>query len=59
MQTTVAVIGGGGHVGLGLSLLLADTGHTVVGIDTNVVNNARIMAGDSHGRQLLRRPATA
>ncbi|MBC7544869.1 MAG: nucleotide sugar dehydrogenase [Candidatus Sericytochromatia bacterium] len=46
MQTTVAVIGGGGHVGLGLSLLLADTGHSVVGIDTNVANNARIMAGD-------------
>ncbi|MBC7541447.1 MAG: hypothetical protein H7338_01810 [Candidatus Sericytochromatia bacterium] len=29
-----------------MSLLLAETGHTVVGIDANVANNARIMAGD-------------
>ncbi len=46
MPTTVAVIGGGGHVGLGLSLMLADVGHTVAGIDINLANNARIMSGE-------------
>jgi UDP-N-acetyl-D-mannosaminuronic acid dehydrogenase len=46
MRTSIAVIGGGGHVGLGLSLLLADVGHTVIGIDIHQENNARIMAGE-------------
>lgn len=46
MLTTIAVVGGGGHVGLGFSLLLAAAGHQVVGIDTNQTNNARIMAGE-------------
>ena len=46
MSKTIAVIGGGGHVGLGLSLLLADSGHQVTGIDINLANNARIMAGE-------------
>jgi UDP-N-acetyl-D-mannosaminuronic acid dehydrogenase len=45
MLTSIAVVGGGGHVGLGLSLLLADTGHRVVGIDTNGTANETIMAG--------------
>jgi UDP-N-acetyl-D-mannosaminuronic acid dehydrogenase len=46
MRTTIAVVGGGGHVGLGFSLLLAAAGHRVIGIDTNLANNAKIMAGE-------------
>jgi UDP-N-acetyl-D-mannosaminuronic acid dehydrogenase len=41
----VAVIGGAGHVGLGMCLVLANTGHQVYGVDTNQEANAQIMAG--------------
>jgi UDP-N-acetyl-D-mannosaminuronic acid dehydrogenase len=46
VSSHVAVIGAGGHVGLGLSLLLADVGHRVVGIDVNREGNAKLMAGE-------------
>lgn len=41
----VAVIGGAGHVGLGMCLVLADAGLTVDGVDVNEAANATIMAG--------------
>lgn len=42
---TTAVIGAAGHVGLGLSLVLANNGHRVLGVDINESGNRRIMAG--------------
>lgn len=39
------MIGAAGHVGLGLSLVLADAGYRVVGIDTNRRANDEIMSG--------------
>ncbi len=45
MNKAVSVIGGAGHVGLGLGLVLAEAGHTVHGIDLNQDANRRIMAG--------------
>jgi len=39
----VAVIGGAGHVGLGLCLVLADSGHFVYGIDIDQKKNKQIM----------------
>lgn len=55
----VAVIGGAGHVGLGMCLVLARAGYQVYGIDINRAANERIMAGampfrEEHGEELLR-----
>lgn len=41
----VAVIGGAGHVGLGMCLVLVNAGHRVVGIDRDDRANAAIMGG--------------
>lgn len=41
----VSVIGGAGHVGLGMCLVLANAGHSVTGIDVNLTANAEIMNG--------------
>lgn len=41
----ISVIGGGGRVGFPMCLVLADAGHEVVGIDTNVSLNKAIMEG--------------
>ncbi|MGH2533344.1 MAG: nucleotide sugar dehydrogenase [Thermomicrobiales bacterium] len=54
----VAVIGGAGHVGLGMCLVLADAGWAVDGIDVNDAANAKIMAGvvpslERHGEEYL------
>lgn len=56
----VAVIGGAGHVGLGMCLVLANAGHAVTGIDINEAANAQIMAGEmpfmeERGTEYLRR----
>ena len=42
---TVSVIGAAGHVGLGLSLVLADSGYRVFGIDIDEKANKGIMKG--------------
>lgn len=42
---TVAVLGAGGHVGLGLTLCIAEAGHRVYGIDINSATVASISAG--------------
>ena len=57
---TVAVIGGAGHVGLGMCLVLAEAGHGVFGIDINQQANDSIMAGrmpfmEEHGQEYLER----
>ena len=44
-MSTVSIIGGAGHVGLGLGLVLANAGHHVYGIDVNEATNATIMSG--------------
>lgn len=44
-MSTVSIIGGAGHVGLGLGLVLANAGHNVYGIDVNEAVNAKIMSG--------------
>jgi UDP-N-acetyl-D-mannosaminuronic acid dehydrogenase len=41
----VTVVGAGGHVGLPLSLVLADSGHFVYGLDINREANASVMGG--------------
>ncbi|MFO1096640.1 MAG: NAD(P)-binding domain-containing protein, partial [Planctomycetaceae bacterium] len=41
----VAVVGGGGHVGLPLGLFLCDVGHTVTIVDTNSQGLENIAAG--------------
>jgi UDP-N-acetyl-D-mannosaminuronic acid dehydrogenase len=56
----VVVMGGGGHVGLPLSLVLADTGLRVGIYDTNPVTLMRIAAGnmpfaEAGGEELLQR----
>ena len=43
---TVSVIGAAGHVGLGLSLVLADSGYRVFGIDIDEKANKGIMKGE-------------
>ena len=45
MSKIVSVIGGAGHVGLPLSLVLANSGFIVYGIDTNEEVNKLIMKG--------------
>jgi UDP-N-acetyl-D-mannosaminuronic acid dehydrogenase len=44
-QMRVSVVGAAGHVGLPLSLVLAESGHDVFGIDINAVANSAIMQG--------------
>jgi len=44
-QSTVAVIGAAGHVGLGLTLTIADAGHFVYGIDVNQSAIDKISSG--------------
>jgi UDP-N-acetyl-D-mannosaminuronic acid dehydrogenase len=41
----VTVVGAGGHVGLPLSLVLAESGHFVYGLDINKDVNAAVMSG--------------
>jgi len=41
----VAVIGGAGHVGLGMCLVLVDVGHFVYGVDIDQSKNKVIMSG--------------
>lgn len=42
----VAVIGAAGHVGFPFALVLAESGHQVFGVDTNIAMNGRIMQGE-------------
>jgi len=56
----IAVVGGGGHVGLPLSLLLAESGHYVSVIDTDAAKIEKIKRGEfpfleEGGSELLRR----
>ena len=56
----VAVVGGAGHVGLPLSLVLADRGHTVVVVDKDAAKIESIQAGqfpflEAGGPELLLR----
>ena len=56
----VSVIGGGGHVGLPLCLVLADAGHSVYGIDVDEDKNALISSGkmpfrEERGQEFLSR----
>jgi UDP-N-acetyl-D-mannosaminuronic acid dehydrogenase len=50
-DTTIAVIGGGGRVGLSMGLVMTEAGLNVVGIDTNSSLNARIMGGEMPHRE--------
>jgi len=43
---TVVIVGGGGHVGLPLGLLLASHGHSVTALDTDVAKVALIKGGE-------------
>lgn len=45
MSMEIAVIGGGGHVGLPMGLILADAGHTVTLVDTDAARLATIESG--------------
>jgi UDP-N-acetyl-D-mannosaminuronic acid dehydrogenase len=54
----VSVVGAAGHVGLGMCLVLADAGHNVVGVDTDVEKNALVNSGnmphfEEDGEELL------
>lgn len=56
----VAIIGGAGHVGLGMCLVLAEVGHDVIGVDINDYANALIMSGtmpfmEEQGQEYLER----
>lgn len=58
--TTVSVIGGAGHVGLPMCLVLADAGHQVYGIDKDEHANRQIMSGqmpfmEEGGQRLLKK----
>lgn len=44
-EKCVAVIGGAGHVGLGMCLVLAEVGHNVIGVDINADANNRVTSG--------------
>jgi UDP-N-acetyl-D-mannosaminuronic acid dehydrogenase len=57
---TVSIIGGAGHVGLGLALAMTDASYLVYGIDLNKSANAKIMSGqmpfiEQHGEEFLSR----
>ncbi len=59
----ISVIGGGGHVGLPMCLVLADAGHQVYGVDLNEENNRLIMSGkmpfyEQGGEEYLQRCLT-
>jgi UDP-N-acetyl-D-mannosaminuronic acid dehydrogenase len=59
-STTVAVIGAAGHVGLGLTLSIADAGHQVYGIDineraVNEVSRGRVPFVEEGAEELLER----
>jgi UDP-N-acetyl-D-mannosaminuronic acid dehydrogenase len=54
----VTVVGAGGHVGLPLSIVLANRGHHVYGLDINAEGNRRIMQGcmpfvEDQGEEML------
>ncbi|MGE5510783.1 MAG: nucleotide sugar dehydrogenase [Bacteroidota bacterium] len=56
----VTVVGAGGHVGLPLSLVLADSGHFVYGLDINKDVNEAVMRGsmpfiEENAEELLRK----
>ncbi|HVY43248.1 MAG TPA: nucleotide sugar dehydrogenase [Hyphomicrobiaceae bacterium] len=56
----VTVVGAGGHVGLPLSLVLADSGHFVYGLDINKDVNDAVMRGsmpfiEENAEELLRK----
>ena len=60
MRETVAVVGAAGHVGLGLSLCIADAGHHVFGIDIDEHAVATVSAGqvpfvEDEAEEVLRR----
>lgn len=60
MKQKIAVIGGAGHVGLGLCLILADCGQKVFGIDIDEAANYKIMNGnmpflEENGNEFLNR----
>lgn len=56
----VSVIGGGGHVGLGMCLVLANAGHTVDGIDIDeekirLINSGKMPFKEEQGEEYLQR----
>ncbi|MFC1506900.1 nucleotide sugar dehydrogenase [Thermoproteota archaeon] len=60
MEKVVAVLGGGGHVGLPFCLVLANSGYQVYGIDIDEKINKTVMTGkypyeEEHGEEYLRR----
>ena len=46
-MTPICVVGGGGYVGLGYAVALAELGHQVVGLDIDADRVARLNDGDS------------
>lgn len=46
-MTRVCVVGGGGYVGLGYAVALAELGHTVVGLDIDAARVDQLNQGDS------------
>ena len=46
-MTPICVVGGGGYVGLGYAVALAELGHHVVGLDIDAVRVARLNQGES------------
>ena len=47
----VAIIGGAGRVGLSMALVMAECGLEVVGVDTDLALNAKIMSGEMPHRE--------
>ena len=43
----ICVVGGGGYVGLGYAVALAELGHQVVGLDIDATRVERLNRGDS------------
>ena len=57
-EELVVVVGGGGHVGLPLALVLADSGYSVVSLDTcqktvDVINSGKMPFFENGGQDLL------
>lgn len=46
-MSRICVVGGGGYVGLGYAVALADTGHSVIGLDINVARVDQLNQGES------------
>lgn len=46
-MTRICVVGGGGYVGLGYAVALAELGHDVIGLDIDRARVERLNAGDS------------